>query len=176
MSHVFISYKRSDQGYARRLANDLRGHGFDVWIDDRIDFGERWWQTIVQAIKDCGAFVVVMSPEAEKSEWVEKEIMLAKREPKPILPLLLKGKVFAILIDTQFADVTGERMPSEEFYRRLRAVLTPKDHTGAFVAPQPSVSPRRGLWALGAVLVLIGIVAGILALNGWLQRGNGGGG
>jgi hypothetical protein len=36
MSHVFISYSRKDQLYARMLAEVLRQQGFDVWIDDRI--------------------------------------------------------------------------------------------------------------------------------------------
>lgn len=66
MSHVFISYSRKHQAYVGRLANDLRRNGFDVRIDDRIDYGERWWRTIVEAIKACGAFVVVMTPDAKK--------------------------------------------------------------------------------------------------------------
>jgi len=69
--HVFISYAREDQEYTRKLAEGLRQCGFEVWLDDRIDFGDRWWQTIVQAIRGSAGFVVVMTPDAEKSEWVE---------------------------------------------------------------------------------------------------------
>jgi len=121
--HVFISYSREDRAYVRRLADDLRGNGFEVWMDKRIECGDRWWQEVVKAVHACAALVVVMTPDAERSEWVEKEIMLAQREGKPILPLLLRGKEFSLLIDRQRVDVTGDRLPPQAFYQRLRRVL-----------------------------------------------------
>jgi hypothetical protein len=60
----------------------LRKRGFDVWLDDRIDFGNRWWRTIVRAIRACAAFVVVMTPDSEESEWVEREVHLALRDER----------------------------------------------------------------------------------------------
>ncbi len=120
--HVFISYARHDQAYARQLAADLSAHGLGVWIDDRIDFGDRWWQTIVQAVRASAAFVVVMTPEAEQSEWVEREIMLALDEGKPVFPLLLRGKCFPIFNTKQFANVSAGQMPPDSFYERLARV------------------------------------------------------
>jgi len=120
--HVFISYAREDQAYARELAADLRSRGFGVWMDDRIDFGDRWWQTIVQAVGASAAIIVVMTPAAEVSEWVEKEILLARREKKPTFPLLLRGQGLALLITVQYADVTHGRMPPDSFYERLARV------------------------------------------------------
>ncbi len=121
--HVFISYARHDQAYARQLAADLRAHGLEVWIDDRVDFGDRWWQTIVQAVRASAAVIVVMTPEAERSEWVEKEILLAQREKKPIFPLLLRGQEFPLLITVQYANVTQGQMPPDSFYERLARVI-----------------------------------------------------
>ena len=120
--HVFISYAREDQAYARELAADLRAHGLGVWMDDRIDFGDRWWQTIVQAVRASAAVIVVMTPAAEQSEWVEREVMLALDEDKPVFPLLLQGKRFPILITKQFANVSGGQMPPDSFYERLARV------------------------------------------------------
>ena len=40
-NHIFISYVRRDQTYARALADHLRQRGFDVWTDDRIDLSDR---------------------------------------------------------------------------------------------------------------------------------------
>jgi nucleotide-binding universal stress UspA family protein len=119
---VFISYAREDQAYARELAADLRGRGFGVWMDDRIDFGDRWWSTIVQAMRASAAVIVVMTPAAEASEWVEKEILLAQREKKPTFPLLLRGQGLALLITVQYADVTHGQMPPDSFYERLARV------------------------------------------------------
>jgi formylglycine-generating enzyme required for sulfatase activity len=117
--HVFISYAREDQAYARRLADNLRERGFGVWMDDRIDFGDRWWREIVRAVRASAAFIVVMTPDSEDSEWVEREILLAHAERKPIFPLLLRGKVNPLLITVQYADLTPGQMPSDDFYERL---------------------------------------------------------
>ena len=118
-NHVFISYSRKDQDYVHKVEDELRKRGFDPWVDARIDFGDRWWRTIVQQIRSCAAFVVVMTPDSEESHWVEREVMLALEERKPLFPLLLRGKRFPILIDRQYVSVSGGRMPPRRFYERL---------------------------------------------------------
>jgi len=40
----------------------------------------------------ANAFVLIMSPRSQASEWTHKEILLAKRYQKPVLPLLLEGQ------------------------------------------------------------------------------------
>jgi serine/threonine-protein kinase len=122
--HVFISYSRHDQDYARELADHIRQNGFPVWIDDRIDYGDQWFKEIEKAIKASAAFVVVMTPDSDASEWVHREILIAKREKKLIFPLLLQGQEFGILIDIQYADVRASRLPPADFYGRLRGELT----------------------------------------------------
>ena len=151
-NHIFISYSRKDQTYARKLADDLRKRGFEPWMDDRIDFGDRWWQTIDRQIRTCAAFVVVMTPDSERSEWVEREVQLALREEKPILPLRLLGPGFSLLITKQHVDVAGERLPPADFYETLgqvasaRRVSEPKPAPPARMAPHlagpPVVEPE----------------------------------
>ncbi|NWF68965.1 MAG: SUMF1/EgtB/PvdO family nonheme iron enzyme [Chloroflexi bacterium] len=133
MSHVFISYSRKNNEYARKLADQLLGLGFDVWIDDRIDYGEDWWRAIVRAIKACSAFVVVMSPDSGESRWVQREVTLAYELRKPTFPLLLEGDLissdyWAIFVRAQYADVRGGKMPPEEFFHSV-AQLTPRRTT-----------------------------------------------
>ena len=125
--HVFISYAREDQAYTRKLADSLRERGFEVWMDDRIDISDSWWETIVQALRDCAAFVVVMTPHSEESIWVKSEIHLALEERKPIFPLLLRGERFPLLITVQYANVTNGEMPPGGFYKRLERRFVFKD-------------------------------------------------
>lgn len=121
--HLFISYSRRDTDYAKALKAHVRDSGFEVWLDDQIEHGDQWFNEIHEAIKGCAAFLVVMSPAAEESEWVQKEILLAKRYKKPIFPLLRTGQEFAILIDIQYADVRSGEMPGVDFHRRLRRTV-----------------------------------------------------
>ena len=97
--HVFISYDRDDQTYARKLADDLRTRHIEVWRDNLMGSGDRWVEAIEEAIESSAAVVVVMTPEAKESEWVQREILLAQDLKKPIFPLLLRGRRFFILID-----------------------------------------------------------------------------
>jgi serine/threonine protein kinase len=121
--HLFISYSRRDKTYARHLTERLQQSGFNVWIDSQIEYGETWFREIDEAIKTCAAFVLLMTPDAYESEWVQKEILLAKRYRKPIFPLLLDGDEFPLVIDIQFADVKGGEMPDANFHRRLRRAV-----------------------------------------------------
>jgi len=140
LAHIFISYARKDRNYVRSLVGDLRRRGFEVWYDDRIGSGDRWWQTIVQAIRNSAAFIVVMTPDSEKSKWVERELLLAEREGKPIFPLLRSGQEFSLLIDTQYVDVSNDQLPPEEFHDRLGRIAPFKSKTRAEkkVSPPPS--------------------------------------
>jgi TIR domain-containing protein len=117
--HVFISYARDDAAYAHRLAEELRRRGFDVWIDKNIRHGERWAATLEQAVRDCAALIVIMTPEAEISEWVRNELKLALAGNKPVFPLLLKGQPFESLDSIQYADVKNQRLPMESFFGDL---------------------------------------------------------
>jgi hypothetical protein len=123
MADIFISYSRKDQAYAQKLAEDMRARGFSVWIDDRIEHGNHWFDEIEQAITDARAVAVIMTPDADKSEWVRKEILLAKRDGKAIFPLLLEGREFGMLIDIQFADIRSGKLPPDSYYDHINHVI-----------------------------------------------------
>jgi hypothetical protein len=118
--HVFISYSHADGNYVERLKRHLEHAGLTVWTDGGIDYGSRWPDVIATHIDDCAAFVPVMSPRSRRSEWVEREILYAQDNNKPILPLLLEGKRILQLINVQDEVVTGGRLPSKKFVDNLR--------------------------------------------------------
>lgn len=142
MSHIFISYSRQNEDYVRSLKERLIAEGFDVWMDDRIHYGEDWWRVIVKAIRECAAFVVVMSPHSEESRWVQREVKVADELRKPAFPLLLNGSLldfehFLIYISTQYVDVTTGELPAESFFRHLAMVAPRREHPGKEVAAPP---------------------------------------
>jgi hypothetical protein len=120
MSHIFISHSSKDKKYVRKLKDELHGRGFEAWVDSTIKASKSWWREIVKNLDICAAVIVVMTPEAEDSKWVEKEILLAEDTNKNIYPLLLRGQRFPSLIDKQYIDVTDGQMPPEEFYDALK--------------------------------------------------------
>lgn len=155
MSHVFISYSKKNHGYARKLADKLLELGFDVWIDDRIDYGEEWWERIVKSIEGCGAFVALMTPQSRSSKWVRREVLLADKLNKPIFPLLLNGGNWEIFVDRQFIDVEGGLPPPKSFYLRLASTVPRRNHRGkeVYAHPEPEAPAQEniGTAPLGAL-------------------------
>jgi hypothetical protein len=122
--HVFISYSHSaDAQYVERLAAFLEDAGVPAWYDREIISGDRWRSVIREQIETCSLLIVVMTPEAEASHWVTREIDWAEKRGKPICPLLLAGDVWFGLNDIQCENVSGGVMPSRAFVDRIRRVL-----------------------------------------------------
>ena len=94
MSHIFISYSKQNIDFARHLRRLLQDQGFSVWMDEtQLGASEKWWSSIERNIKSASAFIVILSPDARESDWVEREILVAedKRNKKTIFPVLLEG-------------------------------------------------------------------------------------
>jgi adenylate cyclase len=91
MPDIFISYSRKDSAQAEQLAELLSSAGISVWIDKAgIDLATSWSGEIVDAITNCKAFLILLSPNSIASENVIKEVALAGSRKKKILPLDLE--------------------------------------------------------------------------------------
>ena len=91
MGYIFVSYSHKDKEFVHKLHQDLENEGFEVWIDDRIDYGTTWPKVIQSHLDDCDAFIVVMTEDSYNSRWVQNEVTRAERKEKPFFALLLKG-------------------------------------------------------------------------------------
>jgi hypothetical protein len=148
-NHVFICHSHAhDSPYVERLTDFLTGQGIAVWHDKENHHRRTVDQHIQQRLDGCAAFVPIMTPEAEASPWVAREIARAEELGKPILPLLLSGRRFFSLADIQYVDVSGGQMPPASYLDRLRAlagqaVPTPEAVPVAEATPEPVPSPVR---------------------------------
>jgi len=134
MSDIFISYSRKDSEQALLLAELLTSAGLSCWIDTQgIDLATSWSGEIVDAIYNCKAFIVLLSPSSASSPNVAKEIALASERQKKILPLDLE----AIELPREFAyQLAGiQRAPMSNIDSIIRALS--KLGLEATGAPQP---------------------------------------
>lgn len=110
MPMIFISHSSEDKEFARKLASDLRDRDFEVWFDDiEIRVGDSIPTEIEKGLSEADYVVIVLSPHAVASGWVEKEwqakfveeVRLGTTMLLPVLienceiPPLLKSKRFA---------------------------------------------------------------------------------
>lgn len=71
---IFLSHAHQDSDFAHRLAADLHGYGFDIWIaPDSIRPGEQWVTAINRGLAESGIFLLVLTPNATRSRWVSGE-------------------------------------------------------------------------------------------------------
>jgi hypothetical protein len=127
VGHVFVSYSRTDQEYVEALAIACSERGIECWIDTNLDYGSRWPQVIRERVDSCAVFVVVMTPEAEDSVWVGREIDQAESTARPIMPLLLRGNRFFRLAEHQFDDVRSGALPTERWFHSILDLAESKD-------------------------------------------------
>lgn len=93
MPQIFISHSHHDIAVVRELDQLLNAVGVATWYSTRdIKTSEEWNRMIRRGLKSSDWFLVVLTPEAIKSEWVETELhWWFKRDLKPIIPLLVKS-------------------------------------------------------------------------------------
>jgi TIR domain/FHA domain len=92
-THVFLSYSRVDYPVMESIAKALKNAGLSVWVDLTIaqPGAAQWEREIKQAIEHSDAVVVILSPEAERSASVSREIAVAETLEKRIFPVLVRG-------------------------------------------------------------------------------------
>jgi signal transduction histidine kinase len=132
MPPVFVSYNRPDQAYAQELVAYLQRNGFATWLDDRVDFGELRWQEIAAAIRECAAFIAIMTPSGAASLWMQRELALARDLNKPLFPLLLEGESWARLAATPRIDVRNRPLSETPLLDQL-AQVAPRQEPAARV-------------------------------------------
>ena len=116
----FISYSHQDMDYVKRLAAHLRESGLSAWYDSSLNLGDRYPQKIAEHIRHALGVIVVMSPAAAESEWVEREILEGQRYNRVILPLLVGGERFFLLAATKYFDARLGGLPGDREMRWLR--------------------------------------------------------
>ena len=135
---IFISYRRSDgDKVARILDLAFKNDGYRCFLDYNSIEGGLFEEKIHVAIKDAPVFIMVMTPDyfsrcSEKGDWVRKEIELALKYEKTIIPISIDNSVdkvpmnldenfrikvgahnFAIVYMNSTFDVTFKKMLNE---------------------------------------------------------------
>jgi hypothetical protein len=105
----FLSYSRSDETFALRLANDIRAEGVNIWVD-QLDIrpSEHWDRAIERAVRDCRGILVIISPRSIASDNVADEISFAIDNGKRVFPVMIEPCRLPLrMTRMQVIDATG---------------------------------------------------------------------
>lgn len=108
MSHqVFISYSRKDpESDVKRVQSLLVDHGYSYWIDtDGMHSHDSFKGVLRDAIKACSVVLFLSSVNSNASKYVAKEISLAVKYDKPVIPLMLDDAPFSKSIEFDLNDI-----------------------------------------------------------------------
>jgi O-acetyl-ADP-ribose deacetylase (regulator of RNase III) len=97
-SQVFVSYRkprdRSTPEIAMNLVTRLKEYGYETFIDlERLEGGLEWEQEIYSNIFRSDVLIVLLQKETADSEWVQREVDVARGAQVSILPLQVDDEV-----------------------------------------------------------------------------------
>lgn len=96
---IFVSHSHQDSAFCRAYVNGLRAQGLDVWYDEHNLGSGALRTTIERELQNRDHFIVILSPAAISSDWVNAEIDGA-------LALMRRGQVRVFLpVVAAFCDV-----------------------------------------------------------------------
>lgn len=88
---VFVSYARANSGFVLPVVEAVKKAGRRLWLDQEGIQGEGWAGQIVRAIRSSEGVCVMCSAAAFESDHVKREVYLADRYKKPLLPVFIEN-------------------------------------------------------------------------------------
>jgi hypothetical protein len=88
---LFLSYSRTDQHIADRFFEIASAHGLKIWYDRFIAGGHDWREKIVEALGQSRALVIFFSEASNGSKQLVKELAIADRTDKLVVPVLIQA-------------------------------------------------------------------------------------
>lgn len=176
MSTVFLSYCRSDQADAARLAAALTAAGLDVWWDHLIEGGAAFAKRIESALEGADAVVVLWSARSIESDWVLDEAARG-RDLRKLVPASLDGTPSPLgFRQYQTVDLTrwregADEAPLQAVVRAVASIDGGAKADGPRAAPPATPAPaarRAGPRDATRRRLMLGALAALPALGGGL--------
>ncbi len=151
---VFISHSTQDQGLVINLAKLLQWLGGEVFVAEwYLSPGERLDTKIRRQIRDADCFLVLLTHNGIRSQWVQQEIGIALEAGKQIIPIVEKGtdlRTLGILQGREYIEY-DPLSPSQALAEVVKYVNS----------LQLKRKDQKKLWLIGA-----GILAFFMLLSG----------
>lgn len=149
---LFVCYSHEDKAIANKLISELDEY-HDCWIDsDDIRAGADWKRSIDWAIARSDVFLFLASWQSIRSEQCQREVELALRLRRRIIPLVLENR---ILMRPELSALQWIFL--ENFDEGVRSLLG-------------ELRPLHNYWQLLALVELVVII--VMASWGWVVTGS----
>jgi tetratricopeptide (TPR) repeat protein len=170
---AFISHSTANDSYVAELESFLRRLGYTSVFNDvhSIQPDERFWPAIEQGIREHDDLIVVITTASATSEWVRREIELARSLNKTIVPIWIEDCVLpATFADRDVIDFRPSNRT--KLIQRLSAPRFIHHAAEHFLGREPQLALIDEAWASGTnVLSIIawGGVGKTSLITEWVQ-------
>lgn len=180
---IFISYSSKDQEIAETICQALEARGFNCWISCRdVRPGENFQEAIVHALRSAQVMLLVFTSNANNSEEIKKELVLAGRNRVTVVPVRVEDVVPNDAFSYEFAtrqwiDLFKDwEREIEQLAAQLGHVLQAVKPSEGVATTATSLPSRRAvkrsssnqLVIVGATLIAAVLVAGaVVYLKPW---------
>ncbi|MDE2589357.1 MAG: toll/interleukin-1 receptor domain-containing protein [Patescibacteria group bacterium] len=112
---VFLSHADEDKRIARKIANALKTYHIKVFVaHDDIDAGDDWETVLIEKIKDCDIFLVLLSENFHNAHYTDHEVGIARGLNKQIVPIRIdNSNPYGFMSKFQAKKITDDDMETE---------------------------------------------------------------
>ena len=171
--NVFICYSRKDEGFALKLATNLKSQGVPIWLDQwDIPTGANWDRTIEKALDESNRLLLILSPSSTNSDEVQCEWREALDDKKVVVLILYQPCEIPYRLNTiQYIDFTSRSPDDEEAIGQILNALGKARPTLKKIVEKPEKTPERHqnphIKIIAIAVLAILVVAAVL----WFPRG-----
>ena len=143
MPQLFVSYSRANRADVDELIRRLPGLGYQAWVDSSLRGGQTWWEEILRRIRECDAFVAIVSRDSLNSVACQRELEWALALGKPLLPVALERLIQALPREISTRQIVDYSQPGMDAAYALAGALATLPPAPALpeVLPEPPATP-----------------------------------
>ncbi|MBZ0307211.1 MAG: toll/interleukin-1 receptor domain-containing protein, partial [Anaerolineae bacterium] len=70
---IFVSYRSINRALVEGLISDLKDMEHEVWYDQELEGGQKWWDNILHQIRAAELLIFAMTPQSLESRPCQLE-------------------------------------------------------------------------------------------------------
>jgi hypothetical protein len=126
---LFLCYSNQDKDFVDGLVAALKQRGITIWFDRQdLHGGDAWRAAIANAIRQCKAFLLIITPSSSQSPNVIRELSIAEKNRRPIIPILYGLDYIPGSMEYQIAHLHVIDFTHQSFEQALQALKNAIDN------------------------------------------------
>jgi hypothetical protein len=139
---IFLSYAHQDREAVEMLHDKLSIAHHDVWFDEELRGGQKWWDAILTRIAESDLVLFVASPDSFRSKACGLEVSYAADANRQIMPIEVRS-IDVLDGPDAIQEIQMESFvnPTDDDWIRLIADVSMARRSGELPDPMPSRPP-----------------------------------